>query len=148
MQKHANMVLVGGALATERVLPVPLMIATESCESLNECGARWRIAGRAWNSLVVVTRSHVENSHKLFLSILDPQNPWLLRASRLVTRLLTSRTPRNGRCVASIATADERFDESERCTRSSVARTHKVLQNCLDHDNVEPCTSSDEKDAC
>ena len=40
-----------------------------------------------------------------------------------VTRLLTSRTSRNGRRVASIAPAGERFDESDRCTRSSVANT-------------------------
>ena len=32
-----------------------LVIVTESCESLNECGARWRFSERVWNSLVVVT---------------------------------------------------------------------------------------------
>ena len=52
------------------MLLVPLLIATESCESLYECGADWRISERMWNSLVVVTRSHVENSHKLFQSFL------------------------------------------------------------------------------
>ena len=49
-------------------LACPLVIATESCESLNEL----------WNSLVVVARSHVENRHKLFLSVPDLWKPLAL----------------------------------------------------------------------
>ena len=50
-----------------------------------------------------------------------------------MTRLLTSRTSRNGRCVASIATAGERFDESEHCTKScrTAWSNHDRREGCL-----------------
>ena len=51
------------------MLPDPLVIATEL-----------RISHQVWNSLVVVTRSHVEDSLWLFLSVFGLWKPFLALA--------------------------------------------------------------------
>ena len=78
------------------------MIATESCESLNEL----------WNSLVVVTRSHVWKTACDCLRVVEVLllrsavcgNPLTLN-SRLWRAIRLG--PRNGRCIANVATAGE-----------------------------------------
>ena len=122
-----------GALLNPVSCLVPCLLNEwSSLANLWTSGARRLLSERVWNSLVVVTRSHVWKtawtacrcgtlvclcfSVQRQLNCGNSLNSRLWRAIRF--------GPRNGRgSSASVATASECVDGSECCTRGSVARS-------------------------